>query len=93
MPYDAFRPEFTRVMDGLSRGLMDEQLIDGILPVTGDLPARLAAGVPAADIGCGPGHAVNLLARAFPASRFTGLRPLRGRDRRRPARRGRATTG
>jgi len=38
VPYDAFRPEFTRVMDGLSRGLMDEQLIDGILPVTGDLP-------------------------------------------------------
>ena len=72
VPYDAFRPEFTRVMDGLSRGLMDEQLIDGILPVTGDLPARLAAGVPAADIGCGTGHAVNLLARAYPRSRFTG---------------------
>jgi SAM-dependent methyltransferase len=72
VPYDAFRPEFTRVMDGLSRGLMDEQLIDGILPVTGDLPTRLAAGVPAADIGCGTGHAVNLLARAYPRSRFTG---------------------
>jgi 2-polyprenyl-3-methyl-5-hydroxy-6-metoxy-1,4-benzoquinol methylase len=26
-----------------------------------------------ADFGCGSGHAVNLMARAFPASRFTGI--------------------
>ncbi len=72
VPYDRFRPEFTSVMDGLSRGLMDGQLLHGILPVTGDLPGRLAAGIRVADIGCGTGHAVNLMAREFPHSTFIG---------------------
>ena len=72
VPYDAFRPEFTDVMDAGSRGYMDGQLIDGVLPLTGDLPDRLRRGIRVADIGCGTGHAVNLLARAFPASSFTG---------------------
>ena len=34
---------------------------------------RLRAGLDVADVGCGEGHAVNLMARAFPASRFTGI--------------------
>jgi SAM-dependent methyltransferase len=72
VPYEAFRPEFTDVMDGISRGLMDGQLLDGILPVTGELPARLADGVRAVEIGCGTGHALNLMARAYPRSSFTG---------------------
>lgn len=70
--YDQFRPEFTSVMDGLSRGLMDGQLLRGILPVGGDLPDRLASGIRVADIGCGSGHAVNLMAREFPKSTFIG---------------------
>ncbi|MGQ0466511.1 MAG: class I SAM-dependent methyltransferase [Sporichthyaceae bacterium] len=73
VPYEAFRPEFTAVMDGLSRGLMDGQLIEGILPLAGDLPARLSAGLRAADVGCGTGHAVNLMGQAFPASEFVGF--------------------
>jgi SAM-dependent methyltransferase len=72
VPYERFRPEFTEVMDELSRGLLDGQLLDGILPVTGDLPERLAEGARVADIGCGTGHAVNLLARAYPRSSFIG---------------------
>lgn len=72
VPYERFRPEFSDVMDAASRGLYDGQLLDGILPVTGDLPARLAEGIRAADIGCGTGHAVNVLARSFPRSRFVG---------------------
>ena len=72
VPYEAFRPEFTDVMDGMSRGSFDSQLIDGILPRAGDTVERLSAGVRAADIGCGTGHAVNLMARAFPRSEFTG---------------------
>ena len=73
VPYEAFRPEFTDTMDSLSRGLFDEQLTDGILPATGDLPERLKAGIRAYDIGCGTGHSTNVLARAFPASTFVGL--------------------
>jgi SAM-dependent methyltransferase len=72
VPYEAFRPEFTEVMDALSRGLVDGRLLDGILPLTGDLPSRLAAGIRVADVGCGTGHAVNVLARAFPRSTFVG---------------------
>ena len=37
------------------------------------LEQRLRDGIEVADIGCGSGHAVNLMAQAFPASRFTGL--------------------
>ncbi|MGY1643483.1 class I SAM-dependent methyltransferase [Geodermatophilus sp. SYSU D00703] len=72
VPYEEFRPEFTDVMDGLSRGLLDGQLLEGILPLTGELPDRLRAGARVADVGCGTGHAVNLMARAFPRSSFTG---------------------
>lgn len=72
VPYEAFRPRFTAVMDGLSRGMFDEQLIDGILPLTGDLPDRLTSGIRVADIGCGTGHAMNLLASTCPASKFVG---------------------
>ncbi|SDN77965.1 methyltransferase domain-containing protein [Geodermatophilus sp. DSM 45219] len=72
VPYEAYRPGFTEVMDGLSRGLMDGQLLDGILPLTGELPARLADGVRVAEVGCGTGHALNLMARAYPRSSFTG---------------------
>jgi SAM-dependent methyltransferase len=70
--YDEFRPEFTDRMDDLWRRIYDEQLLDGfIAPVTG-LTDRLDAGIAVADIGCGSGHAVNLLASAYPASRFVG---------------------
>lgn len=72
VPYEQFRPEFTSVMDGLSRGLLDDQLLDGMLPLAGDLKSRLEEGIRVADIGCGTGHAINLMARAFPHSTFVG---------------------
>ena len=72
VPYEAFRPEFTDVMDGISRGLLDGRLLDGIVPLVAGLAERLAAGARVADIGCGTGHSTNLLARAFPRSTFIG---------------------
>lgn len=72
VPYEQFRPEFTDMMDGVSRGLMDSQLVDGILPLAAGLVDRLAAGIRVADLGCGTGHAVTVMARAFPRSTFTG---------------------
>ncbi len=72
VPYEVFRPEFTSVMDVLGRGTYDEMLLDGFLPLTGALPELLTAGIRVADIGCGTGHCVNLMAAAYPASQFVG---------------------
>ncbi len=72
VPYERYRPQFTDVMDGLSRGTFDEHLVGTIVPLAGDLAARLAGGARVADLGCGTGHAVNLLASAYPAATFVG---------------------
>lgn len=70
--YQEYRPEFTDVMDGIGRAVYDRVLVDGIVPLTGDLPLLLRSGARVADIGCGTGHSTNLLARAFPGSTFVG---------------------
>lgn len=72
IPYERFRPEFTAVMDGASRGLFDEQLIDAILPLADGLADDLRRGIRVADIGCGTGHSSVVLAAAFPESTFVG---------------------
>lgn len=71
--YDAFRPEFTQCMDDAWRRIFDEQLIDGFLGRVDGLDARLRAGIRVLDIGCGTGHAINVMARAYPTSRFVGF--------------------
>src|SRR6478735_10317476 len=72
VPYAAYRPEFTDVMDALGRGAYDGLLIDALVPLAPGLTDRLRAGARAADVACGTGHALVLLADAFPASTFTG---------------------
>jgi SAM-dependent methyltransferase len=72
VPYSEYRPDFTEAMDASWRLLYDGLLIKGFLPVANGLPDRLRAGIRAADIGCGTGHAVNLMAREYPASTFVG---------------------
>lgn len=66
-------PHFHRNMAQTSAAVHDAALLDGILPLVSGLTDRLHAGIDVADVGCGRGHAVNLMAQAFPASRFTGL--------------------
>ena len=65
-------PDFHHLMAQDSAAVNDASLIDTILPLTG-LVGRLQAGIDVADVGCGEGHAINLMAQAFPASRFTGI--------------------
>jgi SAM-dependent methyltransferase len=72
VPYSAF-PRFQAVMAEDSGALHDATLIDGTLPLVPGLTGRLADGIDVADVGCGSGHAVNLMAAAFPRSRFTGF--------------------
>lgn len=43
-----------------------------VLPLAQGVVERLQAGTDVADVGCGQGHTLNLMARAFPASRFVG---------------------
>ncbi|MFE3546976.1 class I SAM-dependent methyltransferase [Nocardia sp. NPDC059177] len=63
---------FHALMAEESAEVFDAALLEVILPLAPGLPERLRAGLDVADIACGSGHAVNLMARAFPASRFTG---------------------
>jgi SAM-dependent methyltransferase len=72
VPYSEFRPDFTDYMDASWRLLYDGLLLKGFLPVVEGLPERLAAGIHVADLGCGTGHAVNLMAKEYPASDFVG---------------------
>jgi SAM-dependent methyltransferase len=71
LSYDDY-PDFHDVMAEESAAVNDAALVDTIIPLTGVVD-RLRAGIDVADIGCGEGHAINLLAREFPASRFTGI--------------------
>ncbi len=50
----------------------DAMLIDVILPLVPGMVSRLRQGITVLDAGCGRGHAVHLMARHFPESRFTG---------------------
>src|SRR3990172_10720265 len=72
VPYEEFRPDFTEAQDASWRLLYDGLLIKGFLPAAKGLPERLRGGIRVADLGCGTGHAVNLMAREHPASDFVG---------------------
>ncbi|TMS50098.1 class I SAM-dependent methyltransferase [Mycobacterium sp. DBP42] len=72
LPYSDY-PRFHALMAEESGEVFDAALIDDILPLAENLPEKLRAGVDVADFGCGSGHAINLMAQAFPASRFTGV--------------------
>ena len=72
VPYSEFRPEFTDLMDASGRRRYDELLISGYLPAAKGIQDRLRQGIRVADIGCGTGHCINLMARGFPNSTFVG---------------------
>ena len=71
IPYSKFT-KFPAVMAAMSAANYDTSLIADILPIVPGLVDRLRAGIDVADVGCGSGHAINLMAEAFPNSRFTG---------------------
>ena len=56
-----------------SGAVHDATLIEVTLPLVTGLVERLRSGIDVADVGCGSGHAVNLMGAAFPASRFVGF--------------------
>jgi 2-polyprenyl-3-methyl-5-hydroxy-6-metoxy-1,4-benzoquinol methylase len=72
VPYSAM-PRFQTLQAEESAQLHDAFLIDVTLPQIGNLVDRLRSGIAVLDVGCGHGHAANLIANAYPASRVTGI--------------------
>ncbi len=72
VPYSSF-PRFQRVMAEESSQTVAVALVDTILPLAPGLVDSLKSGIDILDVGCGSGHAVNVMAQAFPNSRFTGV--------------------
>lgn len=71
LSYDRY-PRFHSLMAEDSAAVFDAALVDAVVPLVEGLTERLRAGIDVADVGCGSGHAINVLAIAFPASRFVG---------------------
>jgi len=72
VPYSGY-PKFQALMAEDSGAVQDATLIGVTLPLVPGVTGRLGRGVDVADVGCGSGHAINLMAGAFPRSRFTGF--------------------
>jgi SAM-dependent methyltransferase len=72
VPYAAYQPDFTELMDRRSRPRFEEYLLARYLGLVDGLTERLRAGIRVADVGCGTGFAVNLMAKHFPNSRLVG---------------------
>jgi SAM-dependent methyltransferase len=71
VPYSGF-PRFQELQREESAQIFDATLIDVTLPLMPGLVDKLKAGIDVADVGCGAGHAINLMAQAFPNSRLVG---------------------
>ncbi|MCZ7534611.1 MAG: class I SAM-dependent methyltransferase [Acidimicrobiia bacterium] len=65
-------PAFVRTMSEQSRMLFDLALIPAILPLVEGVVDRLERGIDVLDVGCGSGHAINVMAARFPRSAFVG---------------------
>lgn len=72
VPYARY-PRFHDVMAEDSGQTVLSVLFDAILPLVPGLAGRLERGARAADMGCGRGKAVLLLAERFPRSTFVGF--------------------
>ncbi|MHC4510431.1 MAG: class I SAM-dependent methyltransferase, partial [Planctomycetota bacterium] len=71
VPYSAYR-RFHEVMAEDSGQTVVAALLDQILPLVPGLIEALQDGIDVLDIGCGSGRALNLMAKTYPKSRFTG---------------------
>ena len=71
VPYSAY-PVFHRIQAEASAEIHDMSLINVSLPLVTGIVERLRSGIDVLDVACGSGHAINLMAKAFPKSRFTG---------------------
>lgn len=71
VPYSSY-PRLQEVLAEGTGAVFDATLIDATRPLSPGLVDRLREGIDVADVGCGAGHAINVMAKEFPNSRFVG---------------------
>jgi SAM-dependent methyltransferase len=72
VPMSAYGPD---TWDGMERdmaGIYESKLLRQWIPAMPDVRSMLESGVQVADIGCGRGRVLVILAKAFPESRYVG---------------------
>ena len=69
--YDQFQ-DFMALWAGVNEQTFERTLVTKVMPLMPEVTTAFQAGIAALDIGCGEGHSTNLLAQAFPHSRFIG---------------------
>jgi SAM-dependent methyltransferase len=72
VPYSRY-PRFLDQLAKNSAAGLDATLLGVTLPLVDGLEQRLRQGIDVLDVGCGHGHAIRLMAQAYPASRFLGM--------------------
>lgn len=72
LPYDRQGPRGAHRTERMLGPWARLALVPVILPMLDGVVAKLDAGADVCDVGCGAGVALEALAEAFPASRFTG---------------------
>ncbi|MFN2434358.1 MAG: class I SAM-dependent methyltransferase [Nitrososphaeraceae archaeon] len=71
LPYSEY-PKFQQLQAEETARIFDSKLTNQILQLNPEINKRLNDGIEVLDIGCGRGHAVNLMGKAFSRSKFTG---------------------
>lgn len=73
VPYSEY-PGFQSLQGEETSRVFDSRLIEQIVPLTGkEMIDKLHSGALVLEVGCGRGHALNLMAKAFPHSKFIGF--------------------
>ena len=71
VPYELFK-RFHTVMAEESSQTVLGSLVENILPIVPQISENLNSGIKVLDVGCGSGRAINLMAKTYPNSSFTG---------------------
>ena len=72
VPYSRY-PRFLDQLARNSAARFDANLLNVTLPLVDGVEQRLLEGIDVLDVGCGHGRAINVMAQAYPASRFLGV--------------------
>lgn len=64
--------DFMNLWAEINAERFDAAINQAILPLMPDVVEKMHQGIEVLDLGCGDGHVLNLMAKAFPNSNFTG---------------------